>query len=274
VFLLDDLIMAPGKAMYAIFEQLAKKARDEWLDDEGVKRDLQDLYAMLESGSISDREFESRECRLLERLQQIAAMKFQERWGSDASTPALSPAPAAVLDVQPERHEVTKKKSMPSMPMLDDVFASLMSPDGPGKLGLPDPSTLGAPEPSKLGLPEPSKLGSYTDTTESPTPAPERRPTAPATFERQSVPVVGQLSISQVIDSALRALSVLKMKMSSVTSVTRDDEGWRLTVELVERRSVPDTSDLLGIYELHLDEGGNLLRYERTRMRRRCDLSW
>ena len=28
----------------------------------------------------------------------------------------------------------------------------------------------------------------------------------------------------------------------------------------------------LRVYELHLDESGNVLRYERTHMRRRCDL--
>ena len=131
------------------------------------------------------------------------------------------------------------------MPILDDVLASLM------------PSATPAKEPQPAAAP-----------------IADRQPPSPAMFERQPVPVVAQLSISQVIDSALRALSVLKMKMSSVISVTRAEEGWRVTVELVERRSVPDTSDLLGIYELHLDESGSLLRYERTRMRRRCDLSW
>jgi hypothetical protein len=91
--------------------------------------------------------------------------------------------------------------------------------------------------------------------------------------ERQPVPVTGTMSISQVIDSAMRGLSVLRMKVSALTSVARDEEGWRVTAELVERRGVPDTSDLLGIYELRLDEAGNIMRYERTRMRRRCDLS-
>ena len=51
-----------------------------------------------------------------------------------------------------------------------------------------------------------------------------------------------------------------------------DSEGWQVTVELVERRGVPDTSDLLGVYETFLDAAGNVLRYERTRIRRRCDV--
>jgi hypothetical protein len=81
------------------------------------------------------------------------------------------------------------------------------------------------------------------------------------------------LTLNQAIDSALRGLSLLNLKVSSVTAVTRAEDGWTVTAELVERRGVPDTSDLLGLYELRLDEAGNVLRWERTRMRRRCDLS-
>ena len=79
--------------------------------------------------------------------------------------------------------------------------------------------------------------------------------------------------MGQVIDSAMRGLSVLKMKVSAVTSVSRASDGWNVTAELLERKGVPDTSDLLGVYELRLDEAGNIMRYERTRMRRRCDLN-
>jgi hypothetical protein len=77
----------------------------------------------------------------------------------------------------------------------------------------------------------------------------------------------------QVIEAAVAGLSILRLRVSSVISVNRDGEGWRVEVEVVERRSVPDTSDLLGVYELQLDAAGNILRYERTRMRRRCDLT-
>ena len=31
-------------------------------------------------------------------------------------------------------------------------------------------------------------------------------------------------------------------------------------------------NDVLGLYELQLDQAGNVLTYERTHMRRRCDL--
>ena len=79
--------------------------------------------------------------------------------------------------------------------------------------------------------------------------------------------------MGQVIDCATRALSALKMRVSSVTCVIPDDGGWRVAIELVERRGIPDTNDVLGLYEIRLDGAGNVLRYERTQMRRRCDFA-
>jgi len=76
----------------------------------------------------------------------------------------------------------------------------------------------------------------------------------------------------QVIESTMRHLSMLKLKVSAVTAVSRADDGWRVTAELLERKAVPDTSDLLGVYDLQLDAAGNVLRYERTHMSRRSDL--
>jgi Gas vesicle synthesis protein GvpO len=82
----------------------------------------------------------------------------------------------------------------------------------------------------------------------------------------------GQLTMAQVIDSASRAIVMLNRRLSAITSVAPGDDGWRVMVELVERRGVPDTNDLLGVYELRLDPHGNVMRYERIRLRRRGDL--
>jgi hypothetical protein len=62
------------------------------------------------------------------------------------------------------------------------------------------------------------------------------------------------------------------LRVSVITSVAPDEGGWRVTAELVERRGIPDTNDLIGVYELRLDAAGEVLRYERTRLRRRGDL--
>jgi hypothetical protein len=75
MFLLDSLITAPGKALFMLFKSLARKAQEEWLDEEPLKLELREIYSLLESGKITEREFESRESQLVERLEQIALVK-------------------------------------------------------------------------------------------------------------------------------------------------------------------------------------------------------
>src|SRR6266704_7075608 len=77
MFLIDDLIIAPEKAVFFLFESLAKKAREEWLDEAPIRQELQEIYMLLETGKISDKEFEARECLLVERLEQIARFKSE-----------------------------------------------------------------------------------------------------------------------------------------------------------------------------------------------------
>jgi Gas vesicle synthesis protein GvpO len=44
-----------------------------------------------------------------------------------------------------------------------------------------------------------------------------------------------------------------------------DKAGWTVEMQLVEDRRVPSTADVLALYEIELDAGGNLLAYRRTR---------
>jgi hypothetical protein len=81
-----------------------------------------------------------------------------------------------------------------------------------------------------------------------------------------------KLDLSEAVYRATQGLAALKLKVSGITSVARTEEGWRVTLELIERVAVPDTMDLLGVYEVRLDHGGELIGYERTRIRHRCDL--
>lgn len=82
----------------------------------------------------------------------------------------------------------------------------------------------------------------------------------------------GVLEVSEVIEKVTAGLAPLRLKVSSVTGVSKTEEGWRVTLELVERAAIPDTMDLLGVYEVMLDPEGELTGYERIRVRRRCDL--
>jgi hypothetical protein len=49
-----------------------------------------------------------------------------------------------------------------------------------------------------------------------------------------------------------------------IAGVERTDEGWRITVEGLELRRVPETMDVLGVYELELDKDGNVKSWHRT----------
>lgn len=50
-----------------------------------------------------------------------------------------------------------------------------------------------------------------------------------------------------------------------VTSVSRSDEGWLVGVEVVETERIPDSADVLAIYEADLDEDAELMSYRRVR---------
>lgn len=54
-------------------------------------------------------------------------------------------------------------------------------------------------------------------------------------------------------------------KLDTIAAIERVDDGWQLTVELVELERVPSTTNLMGSYDAELDAEGNLISYERVR---------
>jgi hypothetical protein len=51
----------------------------------------------------------------------------------------------------------------------------------------------------------------------------------------------------------------------TVSALNKDEEGWHVTVELIELKRIPEATDVLASYETLLDDEGNLLRYQRTK---------
>jgi len=43
------------------------------------------------------------------------------------------------------------------------------------------------------------------------------------------------------------------------------DDGWIVTVEVLEVGRVPETSDVLASYDVHVDQDGDVVEYERVR---------
>lgn len=71
----------------------------------------------------------------------------------------------------------------------------------------------------------------------------------------------------QLVAGARRQLAeITGMEAGLVTSLERsDDDGWKLSLELVELSRVPRAADVLGVYDVKLDAAGNLVSYRRVR---------
>jgi hypothetical protein len=89
--------------------------------------------------------------------------------------------------------------------------------------------------------------------------APRRR-SAP----RASAPK--RATASQAASSAARQLLELTgREAEGVTGLERTDDGWTVKVEVVEVRRIPDTTDVLALYEVDVDSDGDMLGYHRVR---------
>ena len=70
----------------------------------------------------------------------------------------------------------------------------------------------------------------------------------------------------QVAQSASRQLLELTGRdAEGVTGLERTEEGWKVLVEVVEVRRIPETTDILALYEVSTDEDGDLESYRRLR---------
>lgn len=59
-----------------------------------------------------------------------------------------------------------------------------------------------------------------------------------------------------------------------VSGADRDGDGWRLRVEMVELQRIPEAQDVIGAYEVRLNDEGELLEWRRTALRRRDETDW
>lgn len=64
---------------------------------------------------------------------------------------------------------------------------------------------------------------------------------------------------------------ISKLPIEGVVGITRTSEGAIVTVETLERRAIPSTMDVLGLYEVNVDHNGNIMGYNRKNLRVRID---
>jgi hypothetical protein len=72
MFLLDDILLFPIKSIFWIFREIHNAAQQELATEaESITAELSELYMMLETGRITEDEFDTREKELLDRLDVI-----------------------------------------------------------------------------------------------------------------------------------------------------------------------------------------------------------
>ena len=66
---------------------------------------------------------------------------------------------------------------------------------------------------------------------------------------------------------------LLKKEPESISSVEKSEDGWVLNCEVLEKKAVPETYDLLKVFEFKLDKDGKIQGFKQLRKVRRGDLS-
>lgn len=65
---------------------------------------------------------------------------------------------------------------------------------------------------------------------------------------------------------------VLKKEPESISLIEKSSEGWSLQCEVLEKKSVPETYDLLKVFEFKLDKDAKILGFKQLKKVRRGDI--
>ena len=72
MFLVDDILMAPARGLFWIFKEIHHAVEEEQANEaEAITTKLSELYMMLETGQMTELEFDAAEKTLLDRLDAI-----------------------------------------------------------------------------------------------------------------------------------------------------------------------------------------------------------
>lgn len=84
MLLVDDILASPVRGLFWIFRELHNAVQEEAVNEvENITQQLSELYMMLETGKISEAEFDERETILLDRLDTLEGDEAeQEEAGS------------------------------------------------------------------------------------------------------------------------------------------------------------------------------------------------
>ncbi len=100
MLLVDDILLFPVHSILWVFREIGKIAQDELAGEaKSITEQLRILYMQLETGRISEAEFEAGEKVLLDRLEAIESRLAEENEesGEAQESDQTAPEPAATL---------------------------------------------------------------------------------------------------------------------------------------------------------------------------------
>jgi hypothetical protein len=138
-----------------------------------------------------------------------------------------------------------------------------------GEAAAPDES-IESDEPDEEDELEPEDEPEEEDDEREPEPVAETEQRPRADVRRREGARLEQ--VAQAVQAAREQLQGLTgSEAEMVSSFGRTRDGWRVTLEVVEVRRIPETTDVLASYEVELDENGDLVALERIRRYQRSE---
>jgi hypothetical protein len=94
--------------------------------------------------------------------------------------------------------------------------------------------------------------------------APRKAPSASSRGTTASPDGAAPPKAGRIAILAARQLRDLTGKtVEGVIALEKSEDGWKVEVEVLELRRVPDTTDILAAYEVSVDTDGDLVSYQR-----------
>lgn len=76
MLIVDDVLLSPFRSLLWIFREIHNAAQEELANEaEAITAELRELYMMIEAGRITEAEFDARERKFLNRLDEIDEIK-------------------------------------------------------------------------------------------------------------------------------------------------------------------------------------------------------
>ncbi len=78
------------------------------------------------------------------------------------------------------------------------------------------------------------------------------------------------IEIQEKVVPQIRKL--LNKEPEGISSIEKNNEGWRVLCDVLEKKSIPETYDLLKVYEFMVDKEIKITSFKQLRKIRRGDL--